>query len=71
MSHPEDDYQDDLNESEMARTFQFEKFVEDLERRERLRREMYENVPTDHNQLNRQRDAQNREQLHNRIRWSR
>jgi hypothetical protein len=32
---------------------------------------MYENVPTDHNQLNRQRDAQNREQLHNRIRWSR
>lgn len=71
MSHPEDDYQDDLNESEMTRTFQFDKFVEDLERREKLRREMYENVPTDHNQLNRQRDAQNREQLHNRIRWSR
>lgn len=70
MSHPKDDYDfEEINESEQNQTFVFDKFVQDLERREQLRREAFEKQPIDHS--NRIRDARNREHLHNRLRWSR
>ena len=50
---------------------EFDKFVKDLERREQARRDAAQRLPSDHNAANRLRDARNREQLHNRIRWSR
>jgi len=62
---------DEINEAELQRSFQFDKFVEDLEHREKLRREALEQIPSDHNAANRLRDARNRELLHNRIRWQR
>jgi len=65
------DGRDHVNEEELRRAFQFDKFVEDLERREKLRREALDRLPTDHNEANRLRDARNREHLHNRIRWGR
>jgi len=68
MAHNHDD---DVTEEALQRSFAFDKFVEDLERRERLRREAFEKIPAEHNQANRLRDARNREQLHNRIRWGR
>lgn len=55
----------------LQRSFVFDKFVQDLERREQLRREALEKLPIDHNEANRRRDAMNREHLHNRLRWSR
>jgi len=65
------DQEESLEENPLQRTFQFDKFVEDLERREEARREAARQLPTDHNQANRLRDARNRESVHNRIRWSR
>lgn len=72
MSHPKDkaDYEE-INESQLDQTFVFDKFVEDLERREQLRREALEKMPFDQAQANRVRDARNREHLHNRLRWNR
>ncbi len=69
MSHPKYD-NEEINESELGRTFEFDKFMSDLEHRERLRREALEKLPIDHNAANRLRDARNREHLHNRLRWS-
>ena len=51
--------------------FAFDKFVEDLERRENLQKEQAENTAKEINDMNRQRDARNREHLHNRMRWRR
>lgn len=62
---------DNAPEESLQRTFVFDKFVQDLERREQLRREALEKLPVDHNEANRLRDARNREHLHNRLRWSR
>lgn len=63
------DGRDNVNDEELQRSFQFDKFVQDLERREQLRREALERQPVD--PANRIRDARNREHLHNRIRWGR
>jgi hypothetical protein len=71
MSHKEDYDDDAINESEMARTFQFDKFVQDLERRESIRRDAAQQVSREHNELNRLRDERNREHLYSRLRWSR
>lgn len=62
---------DETVEEALQRSYTFDKFVQDLERREQLRREALEKLPTDHNEANRLRDARNREHLHNRLRWSR
>lgn len=62
---------DDTVEEALQRSYTFDKFVQDLERREQLRREALEKLPTDHNEANRLRDARNREHLHNRLRWNR
>lgn len=62
---------DDMPDEPLQRSFVFDKFVQDLERREQLRREALEKLPTDHNEANRLRDARNREHLHNRLRWNR
>lgn len=70
MSHPKYD-NEEINESELNRTFEFDKFMSDLERRENLRREAQERLPTEINAINRMRDARNREHLHNRLKWSR
>lgn len=69
MSHSNDN--DSANESEMTRTFQFDKFVQDLERREKARRDAAAHAATELGEANRLRDARNREHLHNRLRWSR
>ena len=66
-----DHEQDEATSEALQRTYVFDKFVDDLERRERLRREALEKLPTDHNEANRLRDARNREHLHNRLRWNR
>ena len=56
----------------LEQQFTFDKFVQDLEDRENKRRETQEQLQQrDHNDLNRQRDARNREHLHNRLRWRR
>lgn len=62
---------DETVEEALQRPYTFDKFVQDLERREQLRREALEKLPTDHNEANRLRDARNREHLHNRLRWNR
>jgi len=62
---------DEIVEEALQRSYAFDKFVQDLERREQLRREALEKLPADHNEANRLRDARNREHLHNRLRWSR
>jgi hypothetical protein len=62
---------DDTVEEALQRSYTFDKFVQDLECREQLRREALEKLPTDHNEANRLRDARNREHLHNRLRWNR
>lgn len=62
---------DETVEEVLQRSYTFDKFVQDLERREQLRREALEKLPSDHNEANRLRDARNREHLHNRIRWNR
>jgi len=67
----ESDLKDTITETELNREFEFDKFVKDLERREQARRDAAQRLPSDHNAANRLRDARNREQLHNRIRWSR
>jgi len=69
MSNERED--DETVEEALQRSYTFDKFVQDLERREQLRREAFEKLPTDHNEANRLRDARNREHLHNRLRWSR
>ena len=51
--------------------FTFDKFVKDLERREELQREESEKTAQEINEMNRARDARNREHLHNRLRWRR
>lgn len=72
MSRPKDeDNYEDINESQLDQTFVFDKFVQDLDHREQLRREALEKMPYDQAQANRVRDARNREHLHNRLRWSR
>lgn len=63
--------QDGTPDDVFDRTYVFDKFVEDLERREKMRRENIERNYPDHNKANRLRDARNREDLHNRIRWNR
>ena len=63
--------QDGTPDDVLDRTYVFDKFVEDLERREKMRRESIERNHPDHNKANRLRDARNREDLHNRIRWNR
>lgn len=67
----ETDLKDTVTEAELNREFEFDKFVRDLEKREQARRDAAQRLPSDHNAANRLRDARNREQLHNRIRWSR
>ena len=62
---------DETVEEVLQRSYTFDKFVQDLERREQLRREALEKLPSDHNEANRLRDARNREHLHNRLRWNR
>ena len=69
MSNERED--DETVEEALQRSYTFDKFVQDLERREQLRREAFEKLPTDHNEANRLRDARNREHLYNRLRWSR
>ncbi len=69
MSHRNDE--DAINESELERTFQFDKFVQDLERREQMRRDAAARAASELGEANRLRDARNREHLHNRLRWSR
>lgn len=69
MSHRNDE--DAVNESELERTFQFDKFVQDLERREQLRHDADVRAASDLGEANRLRDARNREHLHNRLRWTR
>lgn len=68
MSHNERDH---IEEEALQRTFQFDKFVEDIENREKLRRDAAERTENQINAANRLRDVQNRESLHNRMRWSR
>lgn len=68
MSHNE---RDNIEEEALQRTFQFDKFVEDIENREKLRRDAAERTENQINAANRLRDVQNRESLHNRMRWSR
>ena len=63
--------EDAVNESELERTFQFDKFVQDLERREQLRHDADVRAASDLGEANRLRDARNREHLHNRLRWTR
>ena len=61
-----------IEEQAAEQEFVFDKFVKDLENREQVRRQEQERIQQrDHNDVNRQRDALNRERLHNRIRWSR
>ena len=67
----ESDLKDTITETELNREFEFDKFVKDLDRREQARRDAAQKLPSDLNAANRLRDARNREQLHNRIRWSR
>ena len=67
----ETDLKDTVTEADLNREFEFDKFVRDLEQREQARRDAAQRLPSDHNAANRLRDARNREQLHNRIRWSR
>lgn len=62
---------DDVVEEALQRSYVFDKFIQDLERRDQLRREALEKLPTEHNEANRLRDARNREHLHNRLRWNR
>jgi len=71
MSHKEDYDDDAINESEMARTFQFDKFVQDLERRESIRKDAAQQAAREHSEANRLRDERNREHLYSRLRWSR
>ena len=68
MSHNERDH---IEEEALQRTFQFDKFVEDIENREKLRRDAAERTENQINAANRLRDVRNRESLHNRVRWSR
>lgn len=67
----ESDLKDTVTEADLNREFEFDKFVRDLEKREQARIDAAKRLPSDHNVANRLRDARNREQLHNRIRWSR
>lgn len=60
---------DDVTKEALEREFAFDKFVQDLERRETARRDELRQLPIDHNVANRIRDARNREHPHNRIRW--
>jgi hypothetical protein len=69
MSHDRD--HDDFSGDPLQQTFQFDKFVEDLERRQNLPRDPHPQAGEDHNRANRLRDARNREALYNRIRWQR
>lgn len=71
MSHTRDYDDETINEAEMSRTFQFDKFVQDLEHRESLRRDAAQQVSREHNELNRLRDERNREHLYSRLRWTR
>jgi len=65
------DQRENPEQNPLERTYEFDKFVEDLERREEARREALRRLPVDHNQANRLRDSRNRETVHNRIRWVR
>jgi hypothetical protein len=67
MSHEHDDLPGDPLQQE----FNFDKFVQDLERRRHQPRDPHTQSGDDHNRANRLRDARNREALHNRIRWNR
>ena len=61
-----------IEEHALEQEFAFDKFVKDLEAREENRRQEQERIQQrEHNDVNRQRDALNRERLHNRIRWRR
>jgi len=71
MGHKKDDDLPEIANPSEQRSFKFDKFMDDLERRENIRRESCENTPNDNNQANRLRDARNREQVNNRIRWNR
>jgi hypothetical protein len=69
MSHDRD--HDDLPSDPLQQTFEFDKFVQDLERRAQQHRDPAGSAGEQHNRANRLRDARNREALHNRIRWYR
>lgn len=62
---------DSIPPEALQREFTFDKFVEDLAQREQARRDAQSQQPFDQNRANRERDARNRETLHNRIRWGR
>lgn len=65
------DPEDNIPLDPLQHSYTFDKFVEDLERREQAQRDAMKQLPVDHNKANRLRDARNREDLHNRIRWGR
>jgi len=65
------DHEDELDGADLDRTFQFEKFMRDIERREELRREAAQQAARENTGVNRLRDERNREHLHSRLRWSR
>jgi len=65
------DHEDELDGADLNRTFQFEKFMRDIERREELRREAAQQAARENTGVNRLRDERNREHLHSRLRWSR
>ncbi len=60
-----------LEEEALAQEFVFDKFVQDLEDRATKRQEHDQQQNHDINEMNRIRDARNREHLHNRLRWRR
>ena len=65
------DQEDELEGADLERTFQFEKFMRDIERREEIRRAAAQQAAREHTGVNRLRDERNREHLHSRLRWSR
>ena len=72
MSKAPKDNKKSPEEDLLEQQFTFDKFVQDLEDRENRRKEAQEQLQQrDHNDLNRERDARNREHLHNRLRWRR
>ena len=71
MAGSDDNGRDPINPDGLQKTFVFDKFMDDLEKRERLRKEANDANPADLNRANRLRDARNREHAHNRIKWRR
>ena len=65
------DNDDSITEEILDRSFEFDKFMEDIEKKANIRKESLENLTSENNIANRLRDARNREHVQNRIRWSR